>query len=140
VDVLVSATVRSNRTNASGDVASNGSSLSANYQIPNTVVRTLLGRLPANALASGNTTVDLLVPGALYPLERRTQLDMRFAKIFRVGRQRYDVGVDLYNLLNSNAVTGYEETYQYTTNGATWLVPEQIMAPRIARFNVTVTF
>jgi hypothetical protein len=140
VDVLVSATLRSVRTTASGDVGSNGSSLDANYQIPNTVVRDLLGRLPANALATGNTTVGLLRPGELYPLERRTQVDMRFAKIFRLGGSRYDVGVDLYNLLNSNAATGFEETYQYTTNGATWLIPDSVMAPRIARFNVTVTF
>ena len=140
VDVLVSATVRSVRTTASGDVGSNGSSLDANYQIPNTVVRTLLGRLPANALATGNTTVNLLAPGELYPLERRTQVDMRFAKIIRLGGSRYDIGVDLYNLLNSNAATGFEETYQYTTNGASWLIPESVMAPRIARFNVTVTF
>jgi hypothetical protein len=140
VDVLVSATLRSVRTTASGDVGSNGSSLDANYQLPNTVVRDLLGRLPANALATGNTTVNLLVPGQLYPLERRTQLDLRLAKIIRLGRTRYDVGFDVYNLLNSNAATGFEETYQYTTNGATWLIPDSVMAPRIARFNVTVTF
>ena len=42
----------------------------------------------------------------LYPLERRTQVDMRFAKILRFGRARYDIGVDLYNLLNANTVTG----------------------------------
>jgi hypothetical protein len=140
-DVLVSATFRSVRTTASGDVASNGSSLNAEYQIPNTVVRDqFLGRLPANALATGTTTVSLLVPGQLYPLDRRTQLDMRFAKILRAGRTRYDVGIDLYNLLNANATTDYETTYQYTTNGATWLMPVQILAPRIARFNVTVSF
>ena len=140
IDVLVSTTVRSVRTTASGSVASNGSSLSADYQIPNTVVRTLLGRLPANALASGTTTVDLLVPGGLYPPERRTQVDMRFAKILRLGGSRYDIGIDLYNLLNSNATEEYEETFQYTTNGATWLIPEEVMGPRIARFNVTVSW
>lgn len=141
IDVLASATLRSVRVTASGNVASNGSGLDANYQIPNTVIRDqFLGRLPANALASGTTTINILSPDALYPPDRRTQLDMRFAKIFRVGRSRYDVGFDVYNLLNSNATTGYEETFQYTTNGATWLIPESIMAPRIARFNVTVTF
>ena len=141
VEVLTSATLRSVRTTASGNVASSGSGLNANYQIPNTVLRDrFLGRLPANALASGTTTVNLLRPGDLYPPDRRTQLDMRFAKILRFGLSRYDIGVDVYNLLNSNATTGYEDTYQFTTNGATWLIPETIMAPRIARFNVTVTF
>ena len=141
VDVLASATLRSVRVTASGNVASSGSGLSANYQIPNTVMRDqFLGRLPAGGLATGTTTINILTPDALYPPDRRTQLDMRFAKIFRVGRSRYDIGVDLYNILNSNATTGYEDTYQYTTNGATWLMPESIMAPRIGRFNVTVTF
>jgi hypothetical protein len=141
VDVLASATLRSVRVTASGNVASSGSGLSANYQIPNSVIRDqFLGRLPANATATQNTTVNLLRPGDLYPPDRITQLDMRFAKIFRLGRSRYDVGFDVYNLLNSNATTGYEETFQYTTNGETWLIPESIMAPRIARFNVTVTF
>ena len=140
IDVLVSTTIRSTVTNASGDVASSGSSLDANYQMPNTVVQQLLGRLPAGALGSGTTTVNLLTPSALYPLKRRTQIDMRFAKILRFGRARYDIGVDLYNLLNSNAATGYEETFVYATVGATWLNPTSIMAPRLARFNVTTTF
>ena len=65
---------------------------------------------------------------------------MRFAKILRLGRSRYDIGVDLLNMLNSNAATDFETTYQYTTNGATWLDTEAITAPRIARFNVTMTF
>ena len=149
VDVLASATLRSVRTTASGDVASSGSGLDANLQIPNRCaagrtcpydMEQLLGRLPANASATGTTTINILTPDALYPLERRTQLDMRFAKIFRVGRSRYDVGVDLYNMLNSNATTGFEETYELLSNGEEWLKPESIMAPRIARFNVTVTF
>jgi hypothetical protein len=99
-----------------------------------------LGRLPANASAAQTTTINLLTPDALYPPDRRTNLDMRFAKILRLGRSRYDIGVDLLNLLNANTPTGYEETYQYTTNGETWLIPESITAPRIARFNITMTF
>ena len=141
LDVLISATLRSVRTTASGDVASNGSSLDANYQIPNTVIRDqFLGRLPAGGLATGNTTLNLLTPTALYPLERRTQMDMRLAKIVRLAGARYDLGVDLYNLFNANTPTGYEETFLYTNGGATWLNPTAITAPRLARFNVTVTF
>jgi hypothetical protein len=81
--------------------ASNGSSLAANYQIPNTVVQQLLGRLPAGASAAQNTTVNLLAPSELYPLARRTEVDIRLAKILRFGRSRLDLGVDLYNLFNS---------------------------------------
>jgi hypothetical protein len=140
IDVLVSLIGRSNVTNASGDTASSGSSVDANYRMPNSYVQTLLGRLPAGALASGFTTVNLLTPDMLYPLERRTQIDMRFAKILRFGRSRYDLGVDLYNVFNANTALSYDETYQYTDNGATWLRPLSITQPRLVRFNVTMTF
>jgi hypothetical protein len=140
VEVLTSIIVRSSRTTAS-EVASNGSTLDATYRIPNTVMRdVLLGRLPAGGTANGFTNINLLTPSMLYPVERRTQVDMRFAKILRFGRTRYDVGVDLYNLLNDNAVLTYDETYQYTDNGATWLTPLSVTQPRLARFNVTVSF
>jgi hypothetical protein len=141
LEILTSLIVRSNRTTA-GEVASNGTTLDGNYRIPNTVIQTsaFLGRLPAGAQSSGNTTVNMLTPSMLYPVERRTQLDMRFGKILRFGRARYDLSVDLYNLLNDNATLTYEETYQYTDNGATWLTPLSITQPRLARFNVTVSF
>ena len=116
IDVLASTTIRSAKTNASEN-ASNGSSLSANYQMPNSVVQTLLGRLPAGASAAQTTTVNLLAPSELYPLERRTEVDIRVAKILRFGGTRLDVGVDLYNLFNSNTTTAYQQTYLYRTTG-----------------------
>jgi hypothetical protein len=138
-DVQVSSTIRSARTTASEN-ASNGTSLAANYQIPNTVVQTLLGRLPAGAQATQNTTVNLLAPSELYPLTRRTEIDIRVAKILRFAGARFDVGVDVYNLFNSNSTTTYQQTYLYTDNGATWLNPTAILGPRLARLNATVTF
>jgi hypothetical protein len=140
VDVLVSSIFRSVRTTASGDVGSNGNSLSANYQLPNTVVQQYLGRLPAGALANGTTTLNILSPAALYPLERQNQMDLRFAKILRFGHSRYDLGVDLYNLFNANTGTAFQQTYVYTNQGSTWLNPTSIMSPRLLRFNVTATF
>ena len=83
-------------------------------------MQTLLGRLPAGATAAQNTTVNLLAPSELYPLERRTEVDIRLAKILRFGGRRLDVGFDLYNLFNSNTTTAYDQTYLYTNNGATW--------------------
>jgi hypothetical protein len=138
-DVLISSSIRSVRTVASEN-ASNGSSLAANYQLPNTVVQTLLGRLPAGASAAQTTTVNLLAPSQLYPLERRTEVDMRFAKILRFGGSRLDVGIDVYNLFNSNATTTYLQTFLYTNSGATWLDPTAILGPRLARLNATLTF
>ena len=72
--------------------------------------------------------------------DRVTQIDMRFAKILRFGRTRADVGVDLYNLLNTNDAAGYEQTFDYATQGASWLRPTSIVPPRFARVNVTLSF
>jgi hypothetical protein len=65
---------------------------------------------------------------------------MRFAKILRFGNRRLDLGVDLYNLLNANTATSFDQTYLYTNSGATWLNPTAIMPPRLARFNATLNF
>jgi hypothetical protein len=134
VDVRVSTTVRSQPA-----LQLTG----ANWNVPNTVVQSLLGRLPPGTLASGTTTVNLVDNGdnRLYSDNRRTQIDMRFAKILRFGRTRTDIGVDLYNLLNSNYATAYQSNYSFTqANGGTWAQPTTILAPRFARFNVTINY
>jgi len=119
--------------------ATNGTSLNANINVPNLVVQQTLGRLPANQLANGTTSVNLLTPGVLYG-DRITQFDMRFAKVLRFGGTRADIGIDLYNVFNSNTPTTYLQTFDYATNGATYLRPTAIVSPRFARFNVTVNF
>jgi hypothetical protein len=143
VDVLVSATVRSLRTTIpflqANNSATNGASLAANYNVPNTVVRSLLGRLPSGSNANGTTTVNLVEPAQVYG-DRVTQVDTRFAKVLRFGETRLDIGVDLYNLFNTNDPAGYEQTYDFATQGASWLQPTSIVPPRFARVNVTLNF
>jgi hypothetical protein len=141
VDVLVSASMRSILTTPGAGNATNGASLQASYLLPNTVVEQLLGRPPAGAQPGvGTTTVNLLKSGQLYPPERINLVDMRFAKVLRFGGRRADVGIDLYNLFNANTATAYQQTYEYATNGSTWLNPTAIVAPRLARFHVTFDF
>ena len=140
IDVLISASMRSLEVAGGAGVATTGLSLAANYVVPNTIIAQSLGRLPANALATGTTTVNLLNPGQLYTLERTTLVDMRFAKILRFASRRMDIGVDLYNLFNSNVITSYQQTYEQRTNGAAWLTPTGIASPRLARFHVTFNF
>ena len=143
IDVLVSTAVRSQPPLELGvlDAATNG----ATWNVPNTVVQQLLGRLPPGALANGTTPVRLLDnEHRLYPDNRRTQVDLRVAKIFRFGKKRLDVGVDGENLFNTNYATAYDGTYQYsagnTAMGGTWNNPTAIYPPRYARLNLTVSF
>ena len=135
VDVLVSGTVRSQPS----------LERIATWAVPNTLIQASLGRLPPGGGATGNTTVDILDSDhRLFADERRTQIDMRFAKILRFGSRRLDVGVDLGNLLNTNYPTTYENAYQYsvgnTALGGTWNNPTAIYAPRFVRWNLSVDF
>jgi hypothetical protein len=130
VDVLVSATVRSQPPSALG----------ANWLVPNTVVLGLLGGVaPPGFNVNGNSTIDLTdSEHLLYADNRRTQVDMRFAKVIRFGRTRTDVGIDLWNLFNTNYATGYED--QFEVGSDTWATPESIYPPRFVRLNFTVNF
>ena len=149
VDVRVSGTVRSQPEIAR----------TATWQLPNsptspacapdpaacTTVQGMVGFLPTGLNANGTTTVTLTDNDhRIFSGDRRTQFDMRFAKILRFGNTRADLGVDVWNLLNTNYSTGYENTYQYSIgnalNGGTWNIPTTIYAPRYARLNVTFNF
>jgi hypothetical protein len=135
VDVLISATLRSQPPLA----------LAATWPVPNSVVNQILGRIPPGGTAGGTTNVVLLDNDhRLYADNRRTQVDMRFAKVLRFGKTRTDIGVDLENLLNTNYATGYSGTYQYsavnTSMGGTWNNPTAIYTPRFARLNFTFNF
>jgi hypothetical protein len=148
VGLLVSAQVRSRNPANIGGVgaasATNGASLNANTQVPNTVVQQILGRLPGVALATQNTTVNLVQPAELYPTDRLNQVDMRFAKIVRFSNRRLDIAVDLYNLFNTNDATGFDGTYDYSVGnvlqGGEWLQPTGIVPPRFARINFTFSY
>jgi hypothetical protein len=142
IDVLVSANIRSvpNANIGMGsNSATNGASRNANENVPNTIVQQTLGRLPNGGLANGNTAVNLLIPGQLYG-PRITQVDMRFAKVLKFRGRRADIGVDLYNLFNTSSASTFIETYDFATNGATYLQPNALVPPRFARINLTVNF
>ena len=131
VDVLVSASLRSLP----------GPELDAAYNVPNSIFQAQLGRLPAGGTATGNQTVQLLNANQMFAEDRLTQVDMRFAKVLRYGGRRADIGVDLYNLFNTNTATGYEDAYDYgTTDGGAWLQPTSIVQPRFVRLNLTFSF
>ncbi len=106
IDVLLATTFRSEQ----------GQQLAATYTAG--VADTTLGRPFAGA--SQTITVNLIEPGTLYG-DRANQLDMRVAKNLRFGRTRTNVGVDVFNILNSNPVLTYNQAYSPTTT--TWLRP-----------------
>jgi hypothetical protein len=124
IDVQVSGTFRSDQ----------GQELAANYGVPNSAVVPSLGRnLAGNA---PNVTVNLIQPGTMYG-DRVNEIDFRVAKVLKFGRVRTNVGLDLYNVLNSNAVLSYNYSF---IPGGSWLVPNWVMTPRFLKISANVDF
>jgi hypothetical protein len=109
-----------------------GDSLSADYTVTNAIAASSLGR----DLSSGNVTVNLLAPNTVFA-DRRNNIDFRVAKIFRYGRTRTQVGVDIYNLTNTDVVTGYNQSF---VPGGSWLRPTSIQPARYARISAQIDF
>jgi hypothetical protein len=112
-----------------------GGSLAANWVVPTATVAQSLGRPLAGGAA--NVTVNLLDPWARTH-DRVNQLDLKVAKIVRVGRTRMTVGVDVFNALNSSAVLARQQTYSPTTQA--WLTPTTVIDARFAKISGQIDF
>jgi hypothetical protein len=109
-----------------------GPMLAANYAVPNAAVASSLGRdLSGNA---ANVTVNLLPPGEMYGT-RINQLDVRVAKTLKHGRARTSIAIDLYNVLNSSAITTYNNAF---VPGGPWLQPLTILSPRFFKITAEI--
>ena len=111
-----------------------GALLASNYAVPNSAAALSLGRnLSGNA---PNVTVNLVAPGTLYG-DRVNQLDVRAAKIIRLGHARTALAVEIYNALNSSAVLSYNNAF---APGGTWLQPIAVLTPRFFKISADVDF
>jgi hypothetical protein len=115
-DVQVSATYR----------ALSGPQALANWAATNAVIVPGLGR----PLTSGaSKTIALMEPGTEF-LPLRHIFDMRFSKIFRASRYRFQVMTDFFNIFNTNATSGINTTF-----GSSLHRPTGVEAPRQFRFS-----
>jgi hypothetical protein len=139
-----------------------GNAISANLQVPFQAAiwepasanRT---GLPFNGNTAVNTqTINLLDFGDQYG-ERSNNWDLTFRKNLRFAGKRLSVGVDVYNLLNSDAATAYNQNYTATLAAdGTWVVANDdnpattavegwrnitgLVNPRFTRFTMTFNF
>jgi hypothetical protein len=124
VDVLIGVTFRSDQ----------GAPLRATWNAPVAAVTAALGR---PAVGVGNTiAIDLIAPGEKWG-DRVNEIDFRFAKIFRFGRARTHVGIDIFNVLNSDAILTYNQTF---TPGGAWLAPQSVLTPRFVKVSAQIDF
>lgn len=119
---------------ASGTFQSiSGIPIQANYQALNSEIRPSLGRDLA-AGPAGTVTFTLIEPNTMFE-DRINQLDLRLTRIFRAGRNRIQVMLDVYNALNVSPVLSINQTY-----GPAWLRPNQILDGRLFKIGGQVDF
>jgi hypothetical protein len=106
-----------------------GAALAANWNAPVALVSAALGR-PA-AVVGNTVPIALVAPGEVWG-DRVNALDMRFAKILRFHGWRYNIGVDIINITNSDATLTYNQTLNPNpaTPSQTWLAPLSVLTPR----------
>jgi hypothetical protein len=115
-----------------------GVEYAASYAAPNSdvsrpVSQGGLGRLPAGAVATGTTAVNLVQPGSLYG-PRFNQIDARLGKVVRFGSRRAVASLDLFNILNADTISNASPLY------STWLAPINVVAPRLMKVSLTFDF
>jgi hypothetical protein len=98
------------------------------------VIAQTLGRLPSGGAA--NLQVNLLEPGEAWG-DRVNEIDIRIAKVLRFGRTRSNLGIDIYNLLNSDAILTYNQTF---IPGGQWLRPNSVLTPRFIKVSAQIDF
>ena len=81
-----------------------------------------------------SVTVNLVPPGSKY-LDRWTQLDLSFRKVFTVGRVKIDGALDMFNALNSNVVLSENQNF-----GSTLGQPQAVLQGRLLRMSSQIKF
>jgi len=62
--------------------------------------------------------------------------------VVRFKQFRSNIGVDVFNLLNSNAILNYNQTYSPTVPAGPggWLSPLQVLTPRFFKISAQIDF
>jgi hypothetical protein len=113
-----------------------GEYLEANFVADNAWIAAGPRPLGRPLTGATNVTVNLLQPYTLFA-DRRNSIDFRVAKILRYGGTRAQVGLDLYNLMNVDVVTNYNQAF---VPGGSWLTPTALQPARYARISMQLDF
>ena len=135
-DVQIAATLQSRPFAGANFPGIASQSLAANWLVFNAQAQAALGR----PLAGGTqvTFVNIVKPGTTYG-DRLNQVDFRVSKILRFGNRRVNVGADLFNLFNTNAVYAYFQTLN-TATPLTYLQPASLVSARFVKVSVQLDF
>ena len=106
----------------------------ANHRFTTAEIRPSLGRNLSGGVR--NVNVAMFQPESIYLEGWSTQVDLRVARVFRLGAQtRIVPAVDLYNLLNANPVLRENNTF-----GPTYRNAQSVLGPRVVRLGAQLDF
>jgi hypothetical protein len=94
---------------------------------PSLNVNYVVTRAQVPNLTLSSVTVPLLAPGTKY-LDRWNQVDLRFAKKFKVRKVNLQGQFDIFNLLNANTVLTTNETYGSALDRPTSILQGRLFA------------
>jgi len=120
-----------------------GFPIGASYVASDAEIRSSLGRHLAScpsqtaATCNQNVTVALIPPNSIFG-DRIQQLDLRFSRIFPMGRTKVQGNFDVYNIFNGSTVLNENTRYQTVNNQ--WRNVIQIMGGRLVKFSANLTF
>jgi hypothetical protein len=89
-------------------------------------------------------TVNLLNSGELYG-EGYTIFDVKLGKNLRFANKRLNIGVDVFNIFNNDAVRGFQDNFDVPDNPNTAVVEQwgqatTLLSPRYARLSIQFDF
>jgi hypothetical protein len=101
--------------------------------------------LSSNTFGATTWSVPLLLNNQMFG-DRINEWDMKIAKNIRFKGKRLNIGVDVYNIFNSDGITQFNTTY--TTNAAgtgpaannAWGQPISLISPRYVRLQIQANF
>jgi hypothetical protein len=100
---------------------------------------------PAGSGVTATTyTVNLINTGELYG-EGYSIVDLKIGKNFRFADRRVNLGVDIYNLFNNDAIRNYNNTLDAVDNPTTPVVEQfgqatELLSPRFVRLSIQFDF
>ena len=114
----------------------------ASWSAPNVEIAPGLGRnlaaCPATGTCTATATIDLISPQTYFREERIQLLSIAINRDIQWQNYRFSPRIELYNALNSSAVTSLNNTF--AGNGAAWQQIRNVIPPRLLKFSVQVDF
>jgi hypothetical protein len=112
---------------------------------PCTFPGTGVGCVGTGGATANTVSVNLLNRNELWG-ERTTTFDLKLAKNIRFGNKRTTLGVDVYNLFNSDAIQDYEDSFTpdnpatSVDESALWGTAQSVITPRFVRVSLDFFF